>query len=176
MNNSTRSREIYTRFVIVFGASPLRPCLYHLSPSGIKEFDFKFLLLAIVTILFSARVEVQIPHSSGHITISDTFIFLTMLLYGGVPATLLAAPESAYPSSRFRDKPKTVAFNGSQMMISTYVTTNVMEMFFGRITELPHNENMEFFLSAICVMALLQYLTNSGLASIYMAFSRNLTI
>jgi len=176
MNNSTRSREIYTRFVILFGAVTLLLCLYHLYTSNIKEFDFKFLLLAIVTILFSARVEVQIPHSSGHITISDTFIFLTMLLYGGVPATLLAATESAYASYRFSDKPKTVAFNGAQMMISTYVTTNVMEMFFGRITELPHNEDMEVFLSAICVMALMQYLTNSGLASIYMAFSRNLTI
>ena len=176
MNSSTRSREIYTRFVIALGAVTLLLCLYHLYTSDIRHLDLKFLLLAVVTILFSARVEIQIPHSSGHITISDTFIFLTMLLYGGVPATLLAATECAYASYRFRDMPKTVAFNGAQMMISTYVTTNVMWLFFGNITDLPRNENMRVFLPAICVMALVQYLTNSGLASIYMAFRRNLSV
>ena len=176
MHNRTRSREIYIRFVIALGVITLFLCLYHLYTLDLKQLDFKFLLLAVVTILFSARVEVQIPHSSGHITISDTFIFLTMLLYGGVPATLLAATECAYASYRFRDKPKTVAFNGAQMMVSTYVTTNVMWLLFGTITDLPHKEDMEIFLSAICVMALVQYLTNSGLASIYIAFSRNLSI
>jgi signal transduction histidine kinase/ActR/RegA family two-component response regulator len=176
MYNSTRSREIYTRFVIALGVITLFLCLYHLYTLDIKQLDFKFFLLAVVTILFSARVEVQIPHASGHITISDTFIFLTMLLYGGVPATLLAATECAYASYRFRDKPKTVAFNGAQMMVSTYVTATVMRLLFGSITDLPRNEDMEVFLSAICVMAFVQYLTNSGLASIYMAFRRNLSI
>src|ERR1051326_4386591 len=100
MNSSTRSREIYTRFVIALGAVTLLLCLYHLYTSDIRHLDLKFLLLAVVTILFSARVEIQIPHSSGHITISDTFIFLTMLLYGGVPSTLLAATECARSEER----------------------------------------------------------------------------
>src|SRR5947209_4520807 len=176
MYNSTRSREIYTRFVIALGVITLFLCLYHLYTLDIKQLNFKFFLLAVVTILFSARIEVQIPHASGHITISDTFIFLTMLLYGGVPATLLAATECAYASYRFRDMPKTVAFNGAQMMVSTYVTATVMRLLFGNITDLPRNEDMEVFLSAICVMALVPYLTNSGLGSIYMAFRRNLSI
>jgi signal transduction histidine kinase/CheY-like chemotaxis protein len=171
--NSTRTREIYTRSVIAVGVVTLLLCLATLDPARL---DIKFFLLAAVTIFFSARIEVQIPHSSGHITISDTFIFLTMLLYGGVPATLLAATECAYASYRFRDAPKTVAFNGAQMMISTYVTTTVMRLLFGPITELPRTENIEVFLTAICLMALVQYLTNSGLASVYMAFRRGMSV
>jgi signal transduction histidine kinase/ActR/RegA family two-component response regulator len=167
--NNTRLREIYTRFVIAAGVATLLLCFATLDPARL---DVKFFLLAAVTIFSSARIEVQIPHASGHITISDTFIFLTMLLYGGVPATLLAATEGAYASYSFRNTPKTVAFNGAQMMISTYVTTNVMRFFFGPITDLPHTENIKGFFTAICVMALVQYLANSGLASIYMAFRK----
>ena len=90
---STRSREIYTRFVIALSAVTLFLCL---ARTDFTQLDLKFLFLAAVTVFFSARAEVPIPHSSGHITISDTFIFLTMLLYGGGPATILAATECAY--------------------------------------------------------------------------------
>ena len=59
---STRSREIYTRFVIALGAITLFLCL---ARTDFTQLDLKFLLLAAVTVFFSARVEVPIPHSSG---------------------------------------------------------------------------------------------------------------
>jgi signal transduction histidine kinase/ActR/RegA family two-component response regulator len=171
--DSKRSQEYYLRFVIALGAVALVLCV---AGMPFAQFDPKFLLLAAVTVFLSARVEIQIPHSSGHITVSDTFIFLTMLLYGGGPATLLAAAEGAYSSFRFGDKLKTVAFNGAQMTISTYVTAHVMGLIFGPLDKLPQSENLGTFLSAICIMAVVQYITNSGLASVYMAFRRNLSV
>jgi signal transduction histidine kinase/ActR/RegA family two-component response regulator len=168
-----RSQEYYVRFVIAFGGVALILCLAGMSS---WHFDLNFFLLATVTVFLSARVEIQIPHSSGHITVSDTFIFLTMLLYGGGPATLLAAAEGAYSSLRFGDKLKTVAFNGAQMTISTYATATVMKLIFGPLDDLPRSDNLGKFLSAICIMAVVQYITNSGLASVYMAFGRNLSV
>src|ERR1043165_8704399 len=131
--DSQHTREYYVRFVIALGAVALLLCFLDVSfrPLDVKfllpQLDIKFFLLAVVTVFLSARVEIQIPHSSGHITVSDTFIFLTMLLYGGGPATLLAAAEGSYSSFRFGDKAKTVAFNGAQMTISTYVTATLMK-------------------------------------------------
>jgi signal transduction histidine kinase len=171
--DSKHWQEYYVRFVIALGVVAMALCLAGMSFANL---DAKFLLLAAVTIFLSARVEIQIPHSSGHITISDTFIFLTMLLYGGGPATLLAAAEGAYSSYRFGDKLKTVAFNGAQMMISTYVTASVMGRIFGPPEELPSTDNLGRFLSAICVMSVVQYIINSGLASVYMAFKRGLGV
>ncbi|HST53520.1 MAG TPA: ATP-binding protein [Pyrinomonadaceae bacterium] len=139
---------------------------------NIAQLDLRFVLLAVLTVFFSSRVGIQIPHSSGHITVSDTFIFLTMLLYGGSPAILLAAAEGAYSSSRFGNKLKTVAFNSALMTTSTFITATVMKLLFGPANELPRSDGLEFFLSAICVMALVQYVANSGLASIYTAFKR----
>src|SRR5918992_1377490 len=89
----------YVGSVIALAAVALGLCLATMS---FAQLDRWFYLLATVTIFLSARVEIKIPHSGGgHITVSDTFIFLTMLLYGGGPATLLAAAESAYSSFRF---------------------------------------------------------------------------
>src|SRR5215208_5310087 len=112
---SRNTREYYIRLVIALGVVALVLCLATLS---FAKLDAQFLLLAIVTVFLSARVEIQIPHASGHITVSDTFIFLTMLLYGGGPATLVSAGEGLYSSYRFGDKWKTIIFNGAQMAIS----------------------------------------------------------
>jgi signal transduction histidine kinase/ActR/RegA family two-component response regulator len=159
--------EYYVRFVIALAVVALVLCVTTMS---FAKLDLRFLLLAAVTIFLSARVEIQIPHSGGgHITVSDTFIFLTMLLYGGGPASLLAAIESAYSSHRFAGNLKTVAFNSAQMLTSTFITATVMGGIFGPPEALPKSENLGRFLSAICVMAVMQYLTNSWLASAHTA-------
>src|SRR5215213_1875162 len=136
-------QEYYVRFVIALGVAALVLCLVSMS---FAQLDLQFLLLAAVTVFLSARIEIQIPHSSGHITVSDTFIFLTLLLYGGGPATLLSAAESAYSSYRFGDKVKTVAFNGAQMMVSTYITATVMGLIFVAPEKLPATDNLGEFL------------------------------
>ena len=168
--DTRRRQEYYVRFVIALGGVALALCL---STMSFAQLDLWFFLLAAVTVFLSARAEIQIPHSGGgHITVSDTFIFLTMLLYGGGPATLLAAAESAYSSKRFGGTLKTISFNSAQMLISTFVTATVMSLIFGAPEALPTNNNLGVFLSAVCVMAVVQYLTNSWLASVYTAFKR----
>ncbi|HEX8719017.1 MAG TPA: ATP-binding protein [Pyrinomonadaceae bacterium] len=171
--DSRHWQEYYVRFVVALGAAAMALCLAQMS---FARLDAQFLLLAAVTIFLSARVEIPIPHASGHITVSDTFIFLTMLLYGGGAAALVAAAEGAYSSFRFGDKWKIIAFNCAQMMASTYVTAAVMTRHFGPPEALPGGDDLGQFLSAICTMAVVQYLTNSGLASVYMALRRGLGV
>ena len=159
--------EYYVRSVIALAAVVLGLCLATMS---FAQLDLWFFLLAAVTVFLSARVEIQIPHSGGgHITVSDTFIFMTMLLYGGGPATVLAAVESAYSSFRFNVRVKEVIFNSAQMLTSTFLTAQVMSLIFGPPEALPRSGNLGMFLSAICVMAVVQYLTNSWLASVHTA-------
>ncbi|MBV9924302.1 MAG: response regulator [Acidobacteria bacterium] len=166
MENKQRL-DYYVYFVVALAVVALALCLGTMSFSHL---DLRFLLLAAVTVFLSARLEIQIPHSDGgHITISDTFIFLTMLLYGGGPATILAGAEGAYSAIRFNGKFKIVAFNFAQMLTSTFVTATVMSRIFGPPEALPFDENLGKFLSAICVMAVVQYLTNSWLASVHTA-------
>jgi hypothetical protein len=49
----------------------------------IGSINVQFLVLAFATLVFGSRIGVQIPHVKAEITVSDTFIFLILLLYGG---------------------------------------------------------------------------------------------
>jgi signal transduction histidine kinase len=132
----------------------------------LARLDARFLLLAVLTALVSTFVAVQIPRISGRITVSDTFIFLVMLLYGGEAAILLAAAESACATLRISRRPRTVMFNAAVMAVSTFVTVWSLRLLFGSLTELPRQGYSANFISALCVMALIQYVMNSGLIAV----------
>jgi signal transduction histidine kinase/ActR/RegA family two-component response regulator len=141
-------------------------CLFSAFHLPLKQFDLRFLLLASVTIGISSRVSVQIPHFTSQISISDTFIFLTLLLYDGETAILLAAIEAFLSSMRFSKKPIIILFNSAVIALSTFLSTWTLRLCFGNITALPRSGYSSSFITAICLMALVQYVTNSGLIAL----------
>src|SRR5256886_3393822 len=137
-----------------------------------EHLDLRLLVLAVVTIAISSRLTIRIPRIGGHISVSDTFFFLTILIYGGAVAVLLAAAEALCSSLRFSNKsiqikPLTIAFNSAMMACSTFITFIVVRLSFGDITLLRHGQFSAQFVAAVCVMALAQYGSNSFLAAIY---------
>src|SRR2546421_11156099 len=131
--------------------------------------DLRFLLLAFITLMLGSRLSVQIPRLSSHISVSDTLIFLTMLLYGGEAEILLAAAEGLCSSLRFSKKAMTIMFNSAVMATTTFLTVWAMSLFFGSLVELPHLDYSVNYVSALCVMALVQYIANSGLVAVLAA-------
>jgi hypothetical protein len=61
----------------------------------LRVVDLRFLFIAVLTLFLSSRIVIKIPQFSSHISVSDTFIFLTLLLYGGEAAILMAATEAS---------------------------------------------------------------------------------
>src|SRR5919112_4262585 len=133
--------------------------------------NLKFGVFALLIVLLSGRLSINIPNATGHITVSDTFIFMVMLLYGGAPAVLVAGAEGAYSSLSYR-RPRVLAFNGSIMAISTLVTAVVLGRTFGPVTALPQVQNVQTLVAVVCLMALVQYSMNSLLASVFTALKR----
>jgi signal transduction histidine kinase/ActR/RegA family two-component response regulator len=162
--------DFYSWFVIVAGVAVSAYCALHVTAALL---DAKFVLLALLTVFLSARIAINIPNDGGHLTISDTFIFLIMLMYGGEAAVLVAAAEGAYSSLPYREMRRTVVVNGSVMAISTFLSAAAIDALYGPVTSLPTTGNMRDFVGAICVMAIVQYVANSGLAAIFTALRRN---
>lgn len=156
----------YMRLIICMGAAASIFSAYHLS---LKTLDLRFLLLALITLGLGSRLWVKIPRLSSHIGVCDTLIFLTMLLYGGEAAILLAAAEALCTSFGFSKKAMTMMFNSAVMACATFLTVWTMRLGFGSIVELPHGNFSASFVSALCVMALVQYLANSGLVAVLAA-------
>src|SRR2546425_8139238 len=74
-----RAAALYRYSIIMCGAAALVSAPMWLSA---PHFDLRFLLLVAVTMLV-ARFAVQIPRVNVNVTVSDTLIFLVLLLYGG---------------------------------------------------------------------------------------------
>jgi signal transduction histidine kinase/ActR/RegA family two-component response regulator len=141
--------------------------LYSALNLPLARLDVRLVPLVLVTLFVSARFCVPIPRTTGQVSFSDTLLFLTMLLYGGEVAVLLAAAE-LFATSRFGKRPFsmfTSLFNGAMMACSTFVTVLVLRLFFGRVDALPHDEFSARFVAALCVMGLTQYVANSTVAA-----------
>lgn len=132
------------------------------------RFDLRFLVLAVVMMLVSSRFAVQIPRVNTNITISDTFIFLVLLLYGGMPGIMLAAVEGLFSGLRISKRPLGVAFNSSMMLVSTTLSVMVVQLFFGPMTGLRF-QDLSHFVGAVGTMALVQYFSNSGICAVGLA-------
>src|SRR5258707_6218795 len=131
--------------------------------------DVRFLLLSAFTILVSSRASIRIPRVNAYVTVSDTFIFLVLLLYGGLAGILLAAAEGLFSGLRISKTPLVVAFNSAMMACSTFLTVVVVQFFFGPFPELRMHD-WRFLTAALGTMALVQYFANTGFSAIGLAF------
>ncbi|HEY0320147.1 MAG TPA: response regulator [Pyrinomonadaceae bacterium] len=141
-------------------------CIFSLFRVSYAALDLRFLLLALITFGIGSRITIGIPRFKSEISISDTFILLTMLLYGGEAAIILAAAEACLSSTRFGKRLITYLFNAAVMTVATFCTVWALRFTFGSIEDLTRGEYSAKFVMAVCLMAFVQYVVNSGLVAI----------
>jgi PAS domain S-box-containing protein len=154
------------RLIIAIGATILLYSSYHLP---VSHLDVRFLLLALFTIVAGSRLVIPIPRFDTKITVVDTFIFLTMLLYGGEVAVLLSAAEAFCASWRVNKRLITTIFNATMTPCSTFLTVSLVNAGFGAAQNLPRQSGLGTFIIALSVMAFVHYAGNSSLVAIYVA-------
>ena len=136
--------------------------------------DLPFAILALITILVGSRITIKIPGAHGQISVSDTFIFLAILMAGVEAAVVLAAAEALSSSVRFTRKAKVVFFNVGVMALSTFLTASLVYTLFPELSLHPgFTPNL---IVALCVMALAQYGLNSGLIAVGVALGAGQTV
>src|SRR5215210_6331150 len=173
MNSRQRFVKPFMWLVIMAGAGVCLFSAYHLP---VAQLDVLFLLLALSTIAVTSGIAVQMPGVNGRITLSETFIFLTMLLYGGEAAILLAAADGIRSSLLISKKPLTISYNAALLAVSTFLTVWALRFFFGNVVNITHGEFSAPFLLAVCVMGFVQYIGNSLLAAVAQAWKTDQSI
>lgn len=161
--------------VIVAGAITLIAALVRLP---FREMDVPLLILAGFTILLGSRITIQIPRFKSHIAVSDTFIFLTLLLYGGEFAVVLAALEAFCSSWRFCNRKLTVFYNAATLAVSTAMVVVVLNIWGLYTADVLHGrpDSRANFIIALSVIALLQFAFNTALATVYDALKNSLPL
>ncbi len=165
------SKERYLKpFVVLVAAAAIGIIAFSLPRLGASHLDVQFLVLFVFTVLIGARLIIHIPSIKGELTVSDTLIFLTMLLWGGEPAILLAAAAGFCSSLRATRKITVHIFNLAVMTCSTFLTVVVLRLAFGPIGLLG---SRSLSISLVTVMAMVQYIVNSALVTVYTGCKTN---
>ncbi|MDQ3798203.1 MAG: EAL domain-containing protein [Acidobacteriota bacterium] len=156
----------YRWTIVVLGAIALIITLFHLDYA---ELGYSYIIFAVTTLLFASRIVVKIPGIKGHISVSDTFIFLSILLFGGDSGILLAVVDAIPNSYKLSKTWMTMFFNLAVFALSTFATVWMLRFFFGSLPDLLNREFNSEFVIAICLMGFTQYVFNSGLVAVGVA-------
>src|SRR5262249_5088449 len=122
--------------IVAAGGALLLLCLSRLH---LDQLDWRFGLLMVVTAAIASRFSISIPNVQGEVTVADTLIFITMLLYDGEAAVLMAAVDGLSSSLYVSRKPRVLLFNSTQMICSTFVTVYVLRLSYVPIADLGYN-------------------------------------
>ena len=174
-SSETRQRisQPYMWAVITLGAVACAFTITRLQP---ELFGLRFMLISMVTLAFGSRVSVKIPRVRGQISISDTFIFFALLLFGGEAAILLATADGFCSSLRITKKKMVMGFNAGVYVCSTFVTVWTLRFIFSDdLRQLPFGDSSAY-ITAVCVMALVQYVFNSGMVAAGVALRSGLPV
>jgi signal transduction histidine kinase/CheY-like chemotaxis protein len=147
--------------------------LYSFAHLNFAQFDSRFAVLVAMALLLTSQITVPIPRFSSQISVSDTFVFLVLLLYGGPAAITVGAIEAWLSSLRFSRKPRIVAFNWACAAVSILITSSVLRLAFGDVVALRANPFTGRFIAAIGTIGLTHYIVNSGIVAIGAALKTN---
>lgn len=130
------------------------------------ELNYGFYLVAVVTIFFSSHLQIQLPRTKIHLSISEVLIFFTLLFYGAAAAVLVAALESLYTSLQLRYKGtniknSTISLNVGIGAVSTFLTALILNLLFGSPTAMIAEPSISNFMGMLMVMALTQFAFSS---------------
>ena len=133
-----------------------------------QQLDFRFLLLFLLTAVISSRFAIKVPRVNTTITVADSFVFLTLLLYGPEAAVIVGAADGLSSGLRLSKRWITVLFNAAQTASTVFFTGTLARLMFGS----PFDEAMQLpsrALVLLCVVAVAQYLSQTWLVAICLA-------
>lgn len=135
-----------------------------------RSADIYLLLLVALTVGIGSKMTIQIPRFKSHVSVSDTLIFLTLLLYGGGFAVMLAAVEATVSAWKFCNRKVTVFFNAGTMALSTSAVVFAIDSLrhaFGTPNVYGFTDDLQTFIIALSIVALTQFICNTTLAAIH---------
>jgi len=112
--------RLYILSVVLLGTAALLHSVYSLVAHPVP---FSWTIFAALT-LFSGSFAIKLPSVPARISVSETFVFAAVLLYGGAPGTIIVALDGLIISLWRHDrKLHRIIFNATEPAISIWVAS-----------------------------------------------------
>jgi diguanylate cyclase (GGDEF)-like protein/putative nucleotidyltransferase with HDIG domain len=135
--------------------------IYALALGGLSK---EWILLSIVTVLVVSRTDIRIPKLTNTVTLDDTFIYISIFLYGVPASVVLAGLNAAACSLHYANRRKVVAFNTAVTSLSVFLAGSLVRYLFGDPMQLKND--LGTLILAAETLALAHYVLNAGLVSV----------
>ena len=172
-SNFTRLGKSYLWLVIVVGLAITGWSIYSLY---VEPVDQQWFILAALT-LISGSATVTLPFSYASISISETFVFTAVLLYGPEAGTVIVALDALVLSfwiSKRHDEPHRALFNMSAPAISAWCSAHLFFYVAGIAPLVVAPAPVNAILPALAVFAFTYFALNSWLVAFVIALERRL--
>jgi putative nucleotidyltransferase with HDIG domain len=138
--------------------------------------DSQWIALALLT-LFTGSMTIKVPTIAARLSVSETFVFASVLLFGTCAGTITVAMEilvaiAAVGVTRKTD-PQRVIFNVSSAAFSIWAASHAFYLLAGVPPLSTHETELHTLLVPLAVLASTYFLLNSGLVAIALSLRRS---
>ncbi len=141
---------IYKALLILVGGGVI---LFDVIKVAQQPFDYRWMALAALAVIGGWVASARIPGAGLIVTVSDAFVFLTLLLLGMEYATLVAAISACGDMLRHTRKWFTLAASIALTCFSYFLSASLITALFGEVKLLEH-QRQTFFLYALALALL----------------------
>ena len=170
--NLTPKGQLYVAIVAAAGLLVVGHCITMLLASPIGS---EWVILAGLTLL-SGSFTVRIPSFQARISVSETFVFTSVLLFGTCAGTLTVAIDVlvvAISSQRRTLQPIRVLFNISSASLSIWMASNLFYLVTGIEPLSVAPTRVPELLWPLVLLTAVHFTLNSGLVAIALGSERN---
>jgi len=164
--------RLFVAVVCAAGWLVLGACIWEVTTKPIRP---EWLVLAGLTLL-SGSFTIKIPSLGARFSVSETFVFTSVLLFGTAAGTITLAIDALIAAwgSTNRKQPVRILFNLSAATLSIWLASQVFYAASG-IGPLIDNESTKLpdFVLPLALQTLVYFLTNSCLVAVAIGFERN---
>ncbi len=163
-----------SRFLDFVSAAGLSVFFYAVYVVVTGQPSLDWILLSLVTTLVVGRTTIRIPKTESTVTLDDTFIYISVLLYGVWPSVVLTGINAILCSLRYPDRRKIAPFNAGAMSLSVFASSSLVTLVFGE----PHQlaSDMSRLILAAESLALIHYVLSSSMVSTVNALRSGTTL
>src|SRR5215204_4213127 len=161
-------QRFINRYMWLVIAAGVTVFVYSLCALPYPNLDFRFCLLFLLTVLVSSRIAIKVPRVNTTITVADSFVFLTLLLYGPEAAVLVAAADGLSAGLHISKRWSTVLFNAAAAASAAFFTGAIAHVLFGPDFHLA-TQSLSSAVIILSVVAVSQYASHTWIVAICLA-------
>jgi diguanylate cyclase (GGDEF)-like protein len=149
-------------------------CLYVIYNFPFQRVSSHLIAIVFTTIFLSPYLQIQLPRTKVHLTISEALIFIALMMYGIEVGVCLAIMEVIVTCFSFQRKGitikrETIALNIASMVVATFATGLIAIRIFGSLTDVVESGNFAALAMMLGLMTIAQFAINSGFVAFFMS-------